>query len=258
MALGAGGEERRVAPSVPTTPTHSDSTPSDRISSRSRTLVAVVADIANSALLRPSEVVFGDRYHRGVSSPAFVNVACIHAALTEVARRIDRLVRSIDDPAAPAIGHWSTVDVAVHLAHVWENLPALADSNLDSPLTSDASSPWLVQGIAVPRVTLACHILSESLVHGYDIAKALRVRWTIEPAHAALALMGFAFPLLVRPDLHALVDQDSARGFDACYEVRVRGAGRVSQWPVIVTGRLFAWGRRPWLAPRLRQVLRNP
>jgi hypothetical protein len=274
-----------------------------------------------------------------VSSPASVNPAAVHAALTEVAPRVGSLVRSIDDPAAHAIGSWNTVDVAVHLAHVWENLTALADGNRDSPLqdfaalgsltetlveqdadrdpasladridvraaaflsdpsalSSDALSPWLVQGIAVPRVALACHMLSESLVHGYDIARAQHVRWTIEPAHAGLALMGFVFPLLGRLDPRALVDQESARGFDACYEVTVRGAGsvfveinngaatvrqqrgrrvdchlsadpatlllllfgRVSQWPAILTGRLFAWGPRPWLAPKLRQVLRNP
>jgi hypothetical protein len=74
-----------------------------------------------------------------VSSPASVNPAAVHAALTEVAPRVGSLVRSIDDPAAHAIGSWNTVDVAVHLAHVWENLTALADGNLDSPLQDFAA-----------------------------------------------------------------------------------------------------------------------
>jgi SCP-2 sterol transfer family/Mycothiol maleylpyruvate isomerase N-terminal domain len=280
-----------------------------------------------------------DRYDRSVSSPASVNPADVHAALTAVAPRVGALVRSIDNPTAHAIGNWNTIDVAVHLAHVWENLTALADGNLDSPLQeitglgslteamvqedgdrdpgaladridvssaaflsdapslrSDVASPWLVEGITVPPVAFACHILSESLVHGYDIARAQRRRWTIEPAHAGLALMGFAFPLLARLDPRALVDQERARGVNASYEIIVRGAGhvfvevndgaatvsqergrrvdchlsadpatfllllfgRVSQWPAILTGRLFAWGPRPWLAPKLRHVLRNP
>lgn len=274
-----------------------------------------------------------------MSSPASVDPADVHAALADVVPRLGTLVRSIDRPAAHAIGNWSTVEVAVHMAHVWETLTSLADSEVDSPLQdigalgpltadlvrqdadrdpavlaeridvrataflsdpsalrSDAQSPWLVQGIEVPRVALACHLLSESLVHGYDIAQAQRVRWTITPAHAGLALMGFAFPLLARLDPRALVDQERARGFDACYDIGVRGAGhvfleikdgavavqrehgrrvdchlsadpatlllllfgRIGQWPAILTGKLFAWGPKPWLGPQLRQVLRNP
>jgi hypothetical protein len=252
---------------------------------------------------------------------------------------VSRLVRAIDKPMAHAVGNWNAGDVAVHLVHVWENLTALADSEMESPLqdihalgsltetlvdremdrdpatladridarataflaeplppAAGGLSPWLIEGITVPRVALACHILSESLVHGHDIARAQRVAWSIERGHAGLALMGFAFPLLARLEPRALVRQEAARGVDACYEVRVRGAGsvflslrdgamsvrtrpergvdchlsadpatlllllfgRVSQWPAILTGRLFAWGPRPWLAPKLRQVLRNP
>jgi hypothetical protein len=279
-----------------------------------------------------------DRYHHRVSSPAFVDPADVHAALADVAPRLGTLVRSIGHPAAPAIGNWDTVEVAVHLAHVWETLTALADAEMGSPLQdiaelgplteglvqrdrerdpaalaqridirarafladtvelrSDIPSPWLVRGIEVPRVALGCHLLSESLVHGYDIARAQHARWTITPAQAGLALMGFAFPLLARLDPRALVDQERARGFEARYEIRVRGAGhvfleikngaltmqrerrrvdchlsadpatlllllfgRIGQWPALLTGRLFAWGPKPWLAPKIRHVLRNP
>lgn len=34
--------------------------------------------------------------------------------------------------------------------------------------------------------------------------------------------------------------------------------GRRSQWPAIASGQFVAWGRRPWLGPRLRPLLRNP
>ncbi|MDQ6855718.1 MAG: SCP2 sterol-binding domain-containing protein [Candidatus Dormibacteraeota bacterium] len=274
-----------------------------------------------------------------MSSPASVDPADVHAALADVASRLCALVRSIEDPAAHAIGNWNTVEVAVHVAHVWENLTALADDEIPSPLQdihalgpltqdlvrqdgdripaaladridvrataflSDASrlhsevrSPWLVQGITVPRVALACHLLSESLLHGHDIARAQQVRWDITRAHAGLALMGFAFPLLSRLDPRAMVDQERARGMHARYDISLRGAGhvfmeiadgavtvqlkharsvdchlsadpatfllllfgRISQWPPTLTGRLVAWGRKPWLASKLRQVLRNP
>ena len=33
---------------------------------------------------------------------------------------------------------------------------------------------------------------------------------------------------------------------------------RHSQWPAIATGRLMAWGRKPWLGLQLRSLLRNP
>lgn len=260
-------------------------------------------------------------------------------ALATTAARVTRLVRSIETPDAPAVGAWNAADVAVHLAHVWENLTALADGEMESPLpdiemlgsltealvaqdgdrtpaaladrigaraaafladstplTGAALSPWLVEGIRVPRVALACHILSECLVHGHDIARAQGVRWTIEPAHAALALMGFAFPLISRLDPRAMVDQETTAGFEAWYDVSVRGSGhvflrindgamtiapqpgrrvdchisaapatlllllfgRINQWSALLTGRLLAWGPKPWLAPKLRQVLRNP
>src|SRR5207249_9808958 len=43
---------------------------------------------------------------------------------------------------------------------------------------------------------VACHLLEELLVHGYDVAKAARTRWRIAPAHAALAIVGGAVPIL--------------------------------------------------------------
>jgi hypothetical protein len=34
--------------------------------------------------------------------------------------------------------------------------------------------------------------------------------------------------------------------------------GRRSQWGPIVTGKLVAWGRKPWLGPRLVRYLVTP
>ena len=93
-----------------------------------------------------------------------------------------------------------------------------------------------------------------------------------------------------------MVDQETSAGFEASYDVSVRGGGhvflrdqrwrddvapqpgrrvdchisaapatlllllfgRINQWSALLTGRLLAWGPKPWLAPKLRQVLRNP
>jgi len=123
-------------------------------------------------------------------------------------------------------------------------------------------------------------LLGELVVHGHDIARAAGRPWPIAPAHVELIMQGLT------PILPTWLDADRARGHTGRYEVRLRGQGvhrfafedgdlrmdppgafrpdvvvsadpeafllvtfkRASQWPAIATGRLVAWGRRPWLA----------
>lgn len=160
----------------------------------------------------------------------------------------------------------------------------------------DAPRPWLVKGVTVPQSTLTYHLLNETVTHGYDIARAAGRRWRIEPAHARLVLLSFIFPVIDALPPHTFVDQEKAAGLLACYELRIRGGGRFhflfddgglrieepssrrvdchvsaepvaflmvlwarqSQWTAIAKGQLLAWGRKPWLGPRLRALLRNP
>jgi hypothetical protein len=124
-------------------------------------------------------------------------------------------------------------------------------------------------------------LLGEFIVHGHDIAGALRRDWPIEPAHVELVMRGLT------PVLPGWLDPSRSRGHTGRYEVRLRGQGahrfafdngslrmnppgpfrpdvvisadaptfvlvvykRIRQWPAILTGRLAAYGRRPWLAP---------
>ncbi len=156
--------------------------------------------------------------------------------------------------------------------------------------------PWLVQGTSVPLSTLTCHLLNETVMHGADIARAERRPWRIDPAHARLVLLGFLAPVLGVLDPRTMLDPAKAAGLRATYHVRLRGGGgfhlvfdgggvrvetpssrpvdchvladpvallqvmwgRQSQWAAIATGKLLAWGRRPWLGPKLRTVMRNP
>lgn len=156
--------------------------------------------------------------------------------------------------------------------------------------------PWLVEGVEVELATLVCHLLNETIVHGYDIGRAAGRKWPIQPAHAAMVLDGFLMPLIAILGPRTMVDQQKAAGLRACYDIRVRrggrhfmvfddGAlsvekpsdravdchlsvdpaafllvawGRTSQWRAIGRGQLLAWGRRPWLGPRLRSLMRNP
>ncbi len=169
---------------------------------------------------------------------------------------------------------------------------ALAEEAGDDGTTA----PWLLRGIEVPMTTFVCHLLNESLVHGFDIARAQGRAWRIEPAHARLVLEGFLLPVLSALPPSTVVEQEKAAGLRATYELRIRQGprvqmrfadgevwigppserrvdcrvwadaaalflvmwGRESQWKATATGRLLAWGRRPWLGPRLRHLLRNP
>jgi uncharacterized protein (TIGR03083 family) len=124
-------------------------------------------------------------------------------------------------------------------------------------------------------------LLGELVVHGWDIAQALTQPWPIEPSHVELIVQGLT------PMLPGWLNPQRARDHTGTYEVRLRGQGthrfafrdgiltmnppgtwrpdvvvsadpvafllacaykRRSQWPAILTGRLVAWGRKPWLA----------
>jgi uncharacterized protein (TIGR03083 family) len=156
--------------------------------------------------------------------------------------------------------------------------------------------PWLIEGTTVRLSTLTGHLLNETLMHGCDIARADGRKWPIKPSHAAMVLSRFIIPVIQAVDSRALVDEARAAGLRATYDLRIRGAdrfhfifddgalrveepsacrvdchisadpvafllvvwGRQSQWTAIAKGRLMAWGRKPWLGPRLRSMLRNP
>ncbi|MGH3971752.1 MAG: maleylpyruvate isomerase N-terminal domain-containing protein [Pseudonocardiaceae bacterium] len=160
----------------------------------------------------------------------------------------------------------------------------------------DAPRPWLVQGATVRQSTLTYHLLNETVMHGYDIAHAAGRQWRIEPAHAAMVLGRFIVPIIQALDPRALVNGAKAAGVRVTFDVRIRGGDRFhfvfdngsvrveepssrrvdchisadpvaflmvvwsrqGQWSAIRKGKLLAWGRKPWLGPRLRSLIRNP
>jgi uncharacterized protein (TIGR03083 family) len=131
-------------------------------------------------------------------------------------------------------------------------------------------------------------LLGELVVHGWDVARATGRPWPIDGGDVELILQG------VEPILPGWVDRDAARGLTATFEVRLRGGGthrwsfrdgrlqvgqggrpdvrisadpaalllvfyrRQSQWPHVASGRLLAWGRRPWLALTLAGRFHQP
>lgn len=162
--------------------------------------------------------------------------------------------------------------------------------------SGDERQPWVVEGTTVTLCTLTCHLLNEAVVHGGDIARAAGLGWPVEPDHAIMVIQGWFLPVLAALPPRAMVDQDRAAGVRATYDVRLRGGGHVylvfdegavtleepggrrvdchvladpvamlnvmwgrqSQWKAIAKGQLLAWGRKPWLGPKLRVMMRNP
>jgi hypothetical protein len=154
--------------------------------------------------------------------------------------------------------------------------------------------PWL-GGVQLPVRAVACHLaFSEWLMHGHDIARAMRTPWPIEHAHALLFFEGAALPILSHADPRAFVDQREAKGLSVAYKMKLRGGsethlriadgaltvggdgpvdctisadpvgaalvmfGRRSLAAAVLRGQMAAWGHRPWLALKLPQLLLSP
>lgn len=278
----------------------------------------------------------------------------VRSALREEVRRVTDLLRSVRDPDAPAVGHWTLAEVAMHLSQAWllvpglarrdlsriyEVIPSLADTaggalirslwdhekitNLGvqsdaerdpgvladridaraeeffaecAGLSGDEERPWHIEGATLRVANLVGHLLNETIMHGLDIARAERRPWRIEPEHAALTLSEFIFPVISALDPRELVDGIRGAGFRASYDLKIRGGKRYhfifddgavtvedpadrqidchisadpvgllmviwarrSQWSAIARGQLMVWGRKPWIGPQFRRLLRNP
>ncbi|BFU44641.1 maleylpyruvate isomerase N-terminal domain-containing protein [Krasilnikovia sp. MM14-A1004] len=170
-----------------------------------------------------------------------------------------------------------------------DELLAALDTGPD--LHAARPTPWYGTGVTRTVGTLAALSVSESVVHGYDLAGALRTRpWLDERSAAAAA------PTVMSEMLPLLVDPVGARGFTGSFEVRVRRAPRFvvrldagqawalpadgrevdcvlslsgcdallvgfhrrGLWRSIATGGALAFGRRPWLGLRFHTLFRLP
>ena len=153
---------------------------------------------------------------------------------------------------------------------------------------------WL-GGVRLPASAAACHLLEEILVHGHDMAAGRPGMWTIAPAHAALALLGAAVPIVQAADRHAFLNPKRAAGFRARFDVRIRGydritfefddgmritgpaagpvdghvsaepvalllvmLGRMTSGQAMLRGKVLVWGRRPWRLQRMLKAITPP
>lgn len=162
-------------------------------------------------------------------------------------------------------------------------------------MNSGDSRNWIIGSIQAPTSMLLCHVLNEILIHGYDIAQAEGLPWPIERADAAMVVNGFLLPSLSA--LGSTMVTDKARNATATLDIKVRGGSsavfrfdkgaftiepgpartrvdchlsvdpegflmvawnRKSQWSEIAKGHLLTWGLKPWVALKLRGMLKNP
>ncbi|MFE0652057.1 maleylpyruvate isomerase N-terminal domain-containing protein [Streptomyces sp. NPDC059534] len=150
--------------------------------------------------------------------------------------------------------------------------------------------PWFKQDLTLAALTGL--MLSESLVHGLDIARGAGLPWPIGPHEASLVLgqtmptmmtlaldttkaqgVTTAFDLVVRngPRLAVVIDNGTMtvtrdappRSYDCRLTVSpvaflLVSFRRIPLWKAIARGRLRAGGRKPWLALRLGELIANP
>jgi hypothetical protein len=147
-------------------------------------------------------------------------------------------------------------------------------------------------GIQLPVATLCAILAGEAYIHGWDISRALRTPWRLDPGDMRTIFTGLL------PVLPYYVDPRRAAGCTATFDVRLRGSpparaalafvngqltvqprpaqladcrisadpatyllvtyGRSGALVPALTGKITATGRRPWLGLTLPRLFRKP
>jgi hypothetical protein len=155
--------------------------------------------------------------------------------------------------------------------------------------TTEPAAILTADGLVLEPAVMTCLLLGEQLVHGLDIARGARRPWDISRDDALLvipAVVGLA-PKYLRAS--------RTKNLNISFELRMRGGrryrmgiangagivtaagekadcvitadpvtflligfGRVSQFPVLLRGKLRAGGRKPWLAAKFGTLLASP
>ncbi|MCB5168861.1 maleylpyruvate isomerase N-terminal domain-containing protein [Streptomyces bambusae] len=152
--------------------------------------------------------------------------------------------------------------------------------------------PWFGKDATFTLATLTGLLLSETLLHGLDIARGARLPWPIAQEEARLAI-GQTMPTLMPLTL----DATRARGISLAFDLSIKGGprlavdvadrtmtvtrdapprrydcritatpvafllvsyGRTPPWKAIARGQMRAGGRKPWLAARFGQLISAP
>jgi hypothetical protein len=238
---------------------------------------------------------------RSVTDPS--RTAIGHWSISEVATHTSHIFGLYPELVR---GGTSYVTDHLNMSEEWErqlrndperDLDAIAkriEQSTDDFLTAVEGEDWAAPkhwhgGLEVPVYTLASVLISESALHGLDVARAETRPWTVESLHASLTIDGFL------PFLHHFVNPDAVRGLDAVFELKIRGGshvyvtihdsklsidearpvsidckisadpvsyvlvgfGRISQLRPILMGKIIAYGKKPWLGLRFGKLFRQ-
>jgi hypothetical protein len=231
--------------------------------------------------------------------------------VAEVACHVSHVLAADTDAIAgrplPAVERLSTADVAAATASMLDADPerdvrvladridVLGSTFLDVSANPPAEPVGWIGGVQLPASAVICHLLEELLVHGFDVSRAARARWTIEPAHAALAIAGAAVPIIASSP-QTWAKQSRAAKLRARVEIRARRhnrfvlvfddglsieappsqssadayfsakpdqlllflLGRKGPWRMALTGNAIVWGRRPHVLLKARKAISPP
>lgn len=169
----------------------------------------------------------------------------------------------------------------------------LAAFDTRDDLSTPCPAPWYGPQETLPVGNLLSIAVSELLIHGYDLARAVGA--DLRPSAATSAAATAVAAAVMSEMLPRIVDERAASGFTGSFEVRVRGgqrfvlriAGnkvsseladgqradcvltlsafpalllgydRVPLWRVIASGQALAYGPRPWLGLRFDRLFQK-
>lgn len=215
----------------------------------------------------------------------------VGAHLVSVARRYMRMMER-PEPFPQSLSAMNESEIR---AVGCQDLDQLADmlvadvDELVAHLGDDGARPVPFFGMRHTAEAVGAVMLGELLLHGLDLARALRRRWVIGRDEAIAVLDGLL------PAIGYSVDPDVARKATGTYHLRIRhghdwtidvrggaatvdkgrsgladlhisadprafllvGYGRASRWRSVLTGRMLAWGRHPLLAAHVSQLFRE-
>ncbi len=221
----------------------------------------------------------------------------VAAHTTHVSRILNAMARGTPSPIADHLKmseHW---DLELRKDDERE-LKVLADRIEDyasSLETAATDRDWESEfgwhgGITMPLYSLAGIVVNECEVHGLDVARVESKDWDISRERALLSIYA------ILPAVHMFVREDVAKDTTATWQMKLRGGetiyfilrngelevtktappridcrvsadpleyllvgyGRKSKWGPIFTGRIAAYGRKPWLSLTLAKLFYAP
>ena len=123
---------------------------------------------------------------------------------------------------AYAVSMLTSTDARVAADTLAARSAALREAIAAAPdLARELPTPWYGTGSTRSVGTLAALAVTESLIHGRDLARAEQMETKMSKSSAAAAT-----PTVMSAMLPFLLDKSKAKGLRADYELRLRGSGR--------------------------------